>query len=138
QELNYLGHKISHSGIEPGEHKIEAIIDITPPTNKKSLENFLSMDNYLSIYINESHKDAFLQLKQAIINPPVLKYFDPKENIVLSVVASQHGSNSTDKHTDPQPYWVICATLFDMLVAITWNPATLPMHYGYRIPFMQN
>lgn len=118
QELNYLGHKISHRGIGLDEHKIKATTDMTPPTNKKSLEKFLGMFNYLSIYIeiyskiaaplrellkkgvcwhwNELHKDVFLQLQQdvflqlqqAITNPNVLKYFNSKENIVLSVDVS--------------------------------------------------
>jgi hypothetical protein len=45
-ELNFLGHKVSTSGIEPLPDKVEAIFDLPQPTTKLALQSFLGMVNF--------------------------------------------------------------------------------------------
>ena len=48
--IKFFGNYHSSNGIEPDPDKIEAIVDMTPPTNAQELQSFLGMVNYLSRY----------------------------------------------------------------------------------------
>lgn len=83
------------------------------PEEKQGLLRFLGMTNYLVKFIPgyseltaplpellhqdvdwcwlEPHTAAFTKLKEVIASPPVLKYFDVHQPVVLSADASQHG-----------------------------------------------
>ena len=83
------------------------------PANKKELQSFIGMVNYLSkftprlselaeclcdlIRINvpfqwgPEHTEAFTSIKQEIIQAPVLKYYDPKKPTILQTDASAKG-----------------------------------------------
>ena len=45
-ELEYLGYWITRRGIQPLPKKVDAMIAIQPPTNKKHLRSFIGMINY--------------------------------------------------------------------------------------------
>ena len=45
-EVAYLGFLINQQGIKPQPEKIEAMLNIKPPTNKKFLRQFIGMVNY--------------------------------------------------------------------------------------------
>jgi hypothetical protein len=45
-EIDYLGYWITHHGIQPQPKKVEAIMQLTPPTTKRQLRYFLGMINY--------------------------------------------------------------------------------------------
>ena len=47
-EVVYIGDKITKDGIKPDESKIEAILNLPSPQNKKDVERLLSMLTYLS------------------------------------------------------------------------------------------
>ena len=58
KELVFLGHKVSHRGVEPDTQKIVPIIDIPNPTNKKELQRFSGMINYLGKFIPNLSNEA--------------------------------------------------------------------------------
>jgi hypothetical protein len=45
-ELEYLGYWITQTGIQPIPKKVQAILNIQPPTKKKQLQSFIGMINY--------------------------------------------------------------------------------------------
>jgi hypothetical protein len=45
-EIDYLGYWITREGIQPQTKKVEAILRIKPPSNKRELRRFLGMVNY--------------------------------------------------------------------------------------------
>lgn len=51
QEITYLGHKFNASGMQADDSKVKAIMEIPYPSDRKSLERFLGMVNYLSKFI---------------------------------------------------------------------------------------
>jgi hypothetical protein len=44
--LEYLGYNISREGIRPSQKKVDAILQIKPPTTRKQLRRFIGMVNY--------------------------------------------------------------------------------------------
>jgi Reverse transcriptase (RNA-dependent DNA polymerase) len=44
--LEYLGYNISREGMRPSQKKVEAILQIKPPTTRKQLRRFIGMVNY--------------------------------------------------------------------------------------------
>lgn len=112
-EVNFLGHTLNSSGISPMLSRVRAINNIVKPTDRKELERFLGMTNYLSRFISsystvasplrsllkkdiefewaQVHDNAFIQLKTAISAAPVLRYYSPDEQVTVSVDASSYG-----------------------------------------------
>lgn len=113
KEIKYMGHKITSEGISPDNSKISAIVNMQQPTDKKSLERFLGMVNYVGRFISNlaeisaplrkllkknimfywerEQEDAFQLLKKKLIEKPVLKYFQIHEPVTISVDASLNG-----------------------------------------------
>ena len=111
--VHYVGHVLSADGVKPDPKKVEAVLAMPTPANREGLQRFLGVVTYLSKFIpNMSQKsaplrqllqkdvewswgqvedDAFTSLKTAISSAPVLKFFDPKEPVTLSVDASSKG-----------------------------------------------
>lgn len=111
--VRFVGHKFTEEGLMPDEEKVTAIRNMPQPEDRAALQRFLGMTNYLSKFIaNYSEKtaplrellhkntawswmkpqqDAFEALKEDISHPPVLKFFDPEQPVVLSVDASKAG-----------------------------------------------
>ncbi|XP_062589079.1 uncharacterized protein LOC134250729 [Saccostrea cucullata] len=109
-EVEYVGHVFSSDGVKPSGEKIKAILAIPAPENKKELQRFMGMINYLGKFIpnlstrnqslrqlletdvawhwSEEQEKAFNDLKGAITSTPTLKYFDVNEDVKLSVDAS--------------------------------------------------
>ena len=52
KELHYLGHLITTDGIKPQLEKVEAILDLKPPTTQKGVREFLGMVGYYRKFIN--------------------------------------------------------------------------------------
>ena len=111
--VHYVGHVLSADNVKPDPQKVEAIIAMPTPANREDLQRFLGVVTYLSKFIpNMSQKsaplrqllqkdvewswvqveeDTFTYLKASISSAPVLKFFDPKEPVTLSVDASSKG-----------------------------------------------
>lgn len=112
-ELKYLGHKLSGKGVTADDCKIKAITNMETPKDKKSLERFLGLINYVGKFVqnlsqhtaplrellkksvdfswSQQHYNAFNKLKDMLVKQPVLQYFDPKKPVVLSVDSSKDG-----------------------------------------------
>ena len=50
QEVSFFGHKWTPDGIKPDYKKISAIQNMAPPENRKDLQSFLGLVNYLTRY----------------------------------------------------------------------------------------
>ena len=113
ESVSYVGHQFTKDGLKPDEEKIKAIKEMPVPDDPKALQRFLGMVNYLHKFIENysektaplrqllnkdtkwswdvHHQVAFEKLKEEISNPPVLKFFNPARQVVLSVDASKSG-----------------------------------------------
>ena len=112
-QVDFFGETYTTDGRKPSSDKVQAITNMPQPVNKKELQSFIGMVNYLSkftprlselaeclhdlIRVNvpfhwgPEHTEAFTSIKQEIIHAPVLKYYDPKKLTVLQTDASIKG-----------------------------------------------
>ena len=113
KELTFLGDVLSIEGCKPDPIKTSAIINMPRPENKKDIQRFLGMINYLGKFIGdlstitaplrelveEKHEfvwakpqeDAFVHLKSILAGETVLAFFDPRKPTKISADASQFG-----------------------------------------------
>lgn len=116
-EVKFVGHIITNNGVKIDNDKIESILKIPIPRNKKEVEKFLGLVTYVSKFLpglsekttklrellnkkvlfvwDENHTKSFNNIKQALTTTPVLQYFDANKPITLSVDASQNGLGAT-------------------------------------------
>ena len=112
EHLQYLGHYISGSGLEPIKEKLESLKKMPPPMNVTGVRKFLGFVGYYQKFIpwysdiarpqtNLTHKDevfdwleackgAFEMLKQALLEEHILKYPDHEKLYVLYNNASKY------------------------------------------------
>lgn len=112
-EVTYIGHVLTSEGLKPDPNKIEAVLQMKAPENKTGLQQALGMINYLAKFIpdmstktmslrklleknvawhwTEEHDRAFTELKELVTKAPVLRYFDVKKPVKISVDASSTG-----------------------------------------------
>ena len=114
-KINYLGHIISSDGLRADPKKIDAVKQIPPPVDKAGVQRLLGMVGYLQRFapnisstaapmrelvkkdINfrwdeHVHGKALSEVKKALSEPPVLRYFDEKEqDTTLQCDASEKG-----------------------------------------------
>ena len=117
REVQYVGHKLSADGVKVADDKIQAVTEMPRPTDTAHVHTLLGMANYSTKFIpnlaavteplrqiikeskkpgfqfiwEQVHEDAFEELKRLLTTAPVLRYFNPKEPIVISCDASQLG-----------------------------------------------
>ena len=109
-ELEYLGYWISREGVQPLPKKVEAILNIAPPKNKKELRGFIGIVNYYrDMWIRRSHilaplaaltsktvkwkwteveDTAFENMKKVIAKETLLAYPDFNKPFVIHTDAS--------------------------------------------------
>ncbi|XP_063370221.1 uncharacterized protein LOC134658469 [Cydia amplana] len=112
-ELKYLGHRISCEGIRPDDSHTLAIREMPKPENTKDLERFLGLVTYVGSFIphlserthllrellkkdiawhwDDRHQKCFNELKQCLVSPPVLQYFNLEKSVTISVDAAKNG-----------------------------------------------
>ena len=110
--VQYLGHYISGSGLEPVPEKLEDLKKMPPPTDVTWVRKFLGFIGYYRKFIprysdiarpltNLTRKDevfdwsgacqgAFEMLKEALLKEPILKYPDPSKPYVLYTNMSKY------------------------------------------------
>ena len=101
KEIQYLGHILSTKGIQPLLSKTQAIQNMHPPKipkqvhaslglvgyYRKFIKNFAKIAKPLTLLTHQqvkfdwtpAHHDAFLTLKESIIQAPILQYPNPKK-----------------------------------------------------------
>lgn len=112
QEVKFLGHVLSGEGIRVDPEKEKAIREMPAPTDRKGLQRFLAMVNYLSRYSAllseaetplreldrkdsewvwlEVHQRSFERVKGLITSSPVLALFDYSRRHRVTADASCH------------------------------------------------
>lgn len=112
-EIKFLGLIVNGTGIKPDPEKVKAITDIKNIKDKKDLERFLGVTNYLSKFIpnystktaplrellkkdclfqwDQPQENAFNCLKNDLVNSPVLQIYNVNKNIIMSVDCSSEG-----------------------------------------------
>ena len=110
KEVEYIGHVLTESGLQPDPKKVDSVVNFPAPVDKHELQRFLGMINYLGKFVPNMSKlneplrrllekdvefkwdcaqhNCFQALKDLIIRAPVLKFYDVNEPVVLSVDAS--------------------------------------------------
>ena len=113
KEVRYVVHIFGSDGLKSNPYRVQAIIDMPVPQDRKSLQRFLGMVSYLNKFIPnladisrpfrelmeysvawhwmEKQQEAYDILVSLIAQSPVLKYFDLDSDITISVDASSEG-----------------------------------------------
>lgn len=112
-EVRYLGHIFSENKITPDPERIKSIRVMKHPANKKDLQTYLGVINYMRSFIpnlseltasfrdllkknviftwTQKHTEIFEQIKTLIVNSPLLVPFDERKEIKIQCDASQNG-----------------------------------------------
>ena len=112
-KITFFGNEYSKEGLRADPSKVEAIMNIPTPSNKKELQQFLGLMTYLSQFIphfsektsdlrdilkketpwywEQHHQRCFEELKQSIKTSRALRFYNPKEDVELEVDASIKG-----------------------------------------------
>lgn len=113
EELLFLGHVISKSGVRPDPRKTAAIADFPPPTDKKAVRRFLGLCAYYRRFVKNfariadpltnltkadvefkwetPQEHAFQELKHRLQTPPLLAHFDEFAETEIHTDASSVG-----------------------------------------------
>ena len=113
KKIVYLGHVISEEGVAVNPEKVKAISNFPEPHNKKNVKQFLGLAGFFRKFVNgfaskaaplshllkedvpfqfgEEQKKAFEVIKQALIQPPVLRFPDFNLPFILVTDASMQG-----------------------------------------------
>ncbi len=126
-ELEFLGHHISRDGIHPQQKKIQGIQEIPVPTNVKEVRAFLGATGYYRRFYShysqtakplfhltrknatfewtEAHQQAFQELKNQLLKPPVLVHPDYDKPFTLWVDASNTGVGGVLTQIDAEGFY---------------------------------
>lgn len=113
EQVKYLGHIFSHNEIKPDPDRLIAIEKMNRPKNKRDLQTFLGVTNYLSPFVSnlseltaplrellkkdtiflwtDLHDRVITEIKHHILNSKILVPFDVTQDIVIQCDASQNG-----------------------------------------------
>lgn len=113
KEVPYIGHRLTSEGLKIDPEKVRAVQEMPRPADIKGLQRLLGMVNYLAKFcphLSDScevlrqltHKDviwewtdiqetAFVKIKEMIASAPVLKYYNPTEDLTLQCDSSETG-----------------------------------------------
>ena len=122
-QVTYLGHKVTASGIYPLEDKVETIKKASYPQNISQLTSFLGALNYYAKFIQnmsalaeplnrlrakgvkwefgDEQKAAFDRLKAALSSDTVLVQYNPNLPVKIDTDASQAGLGAVISHMMP-------------------------------------
>ena len=112
-KCEFFGHTLTPEGMKIDDRKVDAIKQMSAPKDKKGLQSFQGMVNYLKRYSirlmklsepfkpllrenaewswDSTHQDAFDAIKEELTKTPVLAYFNPKSEHIIQTDASLKG-----------------------------------------------
>ena len=112
-EVPFIGHIATDKGLKVDPAKVQAIVDMPPPTDKLGVQRLLGLSQYLAKLLPQlsditkplidltqndvqfiwmdAQQAAFGRLKDAVTTTPVLRYYNRDEEITLQWDASQSG-----------------------------------------------
>ena len=112
-EVEFFAETYTTSNHKQSKDKVTSITSMPSPTNKKQVQAFIGMINYLakfSLRLSElaepirelakekvpfnwgpEHQEAFIGLKKEIASAPVLAYYNPRKQTTLQMDASLRG-----------------------------------------------
>ena len=112
-EVEYFGETYTTSGCKPSKDNIAAFTSMSSPTNKKQIQSFIGMINYLAKFsprlselaepIGElvkdkvpfnsgsEHQAVLIHVKKEIASAPVLAYYNPKKQTTPQTDVSIQG-----------------------------------------------
>ena len=112
-QVRFLGHLLTAKGVQADPEKIRAITEMPNPTDVKGMQRFLGLVNYLSKFLPrlstvceplrlltlkdtewcwlEIHDEVLKEIKKLVTNSPVLRYYNPEEELTLQCDASDKG-----------------------------------------------
>lgn len=111
KEVVYVGHRLTGEGLKPTEDRVNSITKIREPQDFQELETILGMIAYVAKFIpnlsaitapmrklrtngwtwGPEQADALKKVKNALMSAPVLRYYDVKKPVTVSVDASKNG-----------------------------------------------
>jgi hypothetical protein len=113
KEVQFMGHMISNKGLQPDSSKVKAVLQMPKPEDVTGVRRVIGFVNYLSKFMpqlsdmceplrkltqkdtewhwTEQHDKTMQEIKQAITQQPVLRYYDREEELVLQTDASATG-----------------------------------------------
>ena len=116
-QVTYMGHSFTSEGLRPDPMKVEAIVSMPRPDDKRAVQRLLGCLNYLSrfmptisevseplrklteknaLFVLESEQEeAFQTIKSMISSTPVLKYYDVASETTIQCNASESGLGAT-------------------------------------------
>jgi len=116
-ELDFIGHRITASGIKPLKKHLEAIKNMNPPADKTELKRYLGMVNFNVKFVREGsiilaplykmtsqkvdfewsdiHQEAFDKIKAELLKEPTLAHYKPGSKLVLVTDSSGHAVGGT-------------------------------------------
>ena len=127
-EIPYIGDLLTQNGLKPDPSKVEAILNMSKPTDLKAVQRLVGMVNYLTNFLKkladiceplrqltrkeiecqwtEVHDVAFEKIKEAVTTRPVLRYFNANEETVLQCDASGNRLGASLKRVNlwPMPH----------------------------------
>ena len=128
ENIEYLGHSVSSKGVWPGRDNLKAIAKYPEPTTYTAIKGFVRLVGHYRCFIkdfaqiadplyeyacgetgkkkevvlNEAARNAFEQLKKAVMSTPVLAYLDPSKEYLLQTDALKFGLGAvlSEKQSD--------------------------------------
>ena len=119
-EVEYFAFIVNKDGIHPSPKKVEAILKLEDPSNKKEVQSWLGIVNFYRKFVpnmstvvqplthilannvewawTEECLNACQLVKKLLVSSEVLIHYDPKKPLVLAVDASSHGLGAVISH----------------------------------------
>ena len=152
KSIRFLQHLVTSKGLKPDPEKVEAIQMMKEPSNVTELRRYLGFIQYLARFLpnladeiepsrkltksdtkwvwDEDEKEAFKSVKELIMKEPVLRFYNPEEELEiqcdvsdtdLEAVLMQTGQPITYKSHAMTPAECNYAPIEKEMLAIVWS-----------------
>ncbi|KAK3731843.1 hypothetical protein QZH41_020209 [Actinostola sp. cb2023] len=113
KEVTFMGHVFTSNGLKIDSDKVKAIVDMPKPEDIQGVQRLNGFVIYLAKFLpklsdvmlpireltrkdvdwqwSEKQEKAFSEVKKAVTEAPVLRYYDPKKDLEIQCDASQSG-----------------------------------------------